>query len=343
MTSPVRVPADVDRPDKLVLGLTARQLCLLAGTATLLYLTWTATSTVIPLPIFLVGAAPVAGLAALLALGQRDGTSLDRLMLAALRQRLHPRHHVAAPEGIQPVPDWLTHHDGSHTEVAPTPLRLPAEGVTDTGTIDLGTDGLAMIAIASTVNFGLRTPSEQDSLVATFGRYLHSLTNPVQILIRTERLDLSGQIADLRAAAPSLPHPALEQAAREHADYLTHLASHTDLLRRQVLLILREPTTTTTPRPRWFSIRHQHDHEDTAINRQLRAAETRLARRLAETVDLLAPAGIVITSLDAGQATAILAAACNPDSLVPPSTAVAGADDIITTTSADTPWEVSPR
>jgi hypothetical protein len=35
--------------------------------------------------------------------------------------------------------------------------------------------------------------------------------------------------------------------------------------------------------------------------------------------------------LDAGQATAVLAAACNPDSLVPPSTGVAGADEVITT------------
>jgi len=56
--------------------------------------------------------------------------------------------------------------------------------------------GLAVIATCSTVNFALRTPGEQEALVAGFGRYLHSLTAPVQILVRTERLDLSGQIAE---------------------------------------------------------------------------------------------------------------------------------------------------
>src|SRR5262249_31704190 len=72
-------------------------------------------------------------------------------------------------------------------------------------------------------------------------RYLLSLTAPVQILIRAERLQLSEQITALREHAASLPHPALEAAAREHADYLAHLADGYDLLRRQVLLVLRAP------------------------------------------------------------------------------------------------------
>ena len=42
-------------------------------------------------------------------------------------------------------------------------------------------------------------------------------------------------------------------------------------------------------------------------------------RRLHEAIELLAPAGIVVTPLDAGQATAVLASACNPDTLLPPS------------------------
>ena len=43
-----------------------------------------------------------------------------------------------------------------------------------------------------------------------------------------------------------------------------------------------------------------------------RAAESRLVRRLGEAVELLAPAGIVVTPLDAGQATAVLAARVQP-------------------------------
>src|SRR5207247_581505 len=130
-----------------------------------------------------------------------------------------------------------------------------------------------------------------------------------------------------------------------HADYLTQLAEQTDLLRRQVLLILREPTNTAAaptdglggpgPLALLSSLargkRRLSDQTSQASAGARRAAESRLVRRLSEAIELLAPAGIVITPLDAGQATAVLASACNPDTLLPPSAGLAGADEVITT------------
>jgi hypothetical protein len=267
---------------------------------------------------------------------------------------------------VRPAPAWLTPDTdrtacqtagrrksgkskaGQPEQVSPSALRLPAEAVTDTGVVDLDADGLAVVAVASTVNFALRTPNEQEALVASFGRYLHSLTAPVQVLVRTERLDLSTQIAELRDHAGGLPHPALEAAAVEHADYLIQLEHQTELLRRQVLLVLREPLGVAAPTdglggPGPLAVlstllgsmagkrRRQAGGQVDAGAR--RAAESRLVRRLGEAIELLSPAGIVVTPLDAGQATAVLASACNPDSLLPPSAGLAGADEVITTTS----------
>ncbi|RBM17466.1 PrgI family protein [Prauserella sp. PE36] len=367
MTSPVRIPADVDMADKVIGPLTARQLAILAVTGLVLYAGWTTTRAVVPLPVFLALAIPIGVSAAVIALGQRDGISMDRLLVAAIRQRMGPRHRVAAPEGVRPAPEWLTSQTAATSasrtagagkgksakakskaavpeQISPSALRLPAEAVTDTGVVDLGTDGLAVVAVASTVNFALRTPSEQESLVASFGRYLHSLTAPVQVLVRTERLDLSGQIAELRARAGGLPHPALEAAAIEHADYLVQLGEQTDLLRRQVLLILREPMGAAGPTdglggPGPLAVlssltrgkRRANAETTQASAGARRAAESRLVRRLSEAIELLSPAGIVVTPLDAGQATAVLASACNPDTLLPPSAALAGADEVITT------------
>lgn len=348
-----RIPADVDREDRILANLTARQLTILAGTGIVLYVLWTLTRTVVPLPVFLIAAIPVGAAAAVLALGQRDGMSLDRLLLAAIRQRLQPRHRVAAPEGVRPAPAWLASQvtdDDRRSGISPAALRLPAEGVTDTGVVDLGSDGVAVVAVVSTVNFALRTPGEQQALVASFGRYLHSLTAPVQVLIRAERLDLSGQVAELRDAAPGLPHPMLETAAREHADYLDQLSRATDLLRRQVLLVLREPVRAAGPTDGLggasplaaLRARRQRTRATTVDESARRAAETRLVRRLGEAMELLSAAGLTVTPLDAGQATAVLAAACNPDSLIPPSTGLAGSDEVITTATSDTDDEPIP-
>src|SRR6266568_2683858 len=108
MTEPVRIPADVERPDRVLASLTGRQLAILTAVAAVLYLGWLACRTVVPPPLFLAAAAPVAAAAAGLALGSRDGLPLDRLLLAAVRQRLAPAHRVTAPEGVHPAPGWLT-------------------------------------------------------------------------------------------------------------------------------------------------------------------------------------------------------------------------------------------
>lgn len=364
----VRIPADVDMRDRVLGTLTARQLAILAVTGLVLYAAWAASRAFLPIPVFLALATPVAACVAILALGQRDGISMDRMLLAAIRHRLTPRHRVSAPDGVRPAPAWLTSQTTTSTgrggrngtgkatasaqeEISPSALRLPAEAITDTGSdigvVDLGTDGLAVVAVASTVNFALRTPAEQEALVASFGRYLHSLTAPVQVLVRTERLDLSGQITELLARAGGLPHPALEAAALEHADYLAQLGEQTDLLRRQVLLVLREGlrpagSATELGGPSVAAmLRHlvggRHRATAAALSGASagvrRAAESRLVRRLGEAVELLAPAGIVVTPLDAGQATSVLASACNPDTFLPPSAGLAGADEVITLTS----------
>ncbi|PXY25450.1 PrgI family protein [Prauserella muralis] len=353
MSHNIRIPSNVDREDRVLANFTARQVLILSVTGLLLYSLWSVTRSFVPLAGYLVVAIPLGATAATLVLGRRDGLPLDRLLLAALRQRLGPRHRVAAPEGIRPAPTWLSSRtDGEHAadsaaDIAPAPLRLPADGVTEAGVVDLGLDGVAAILAVSTINFQLRTPAEQEGLVASFARYLHSLTAPIQVLIRTARLDLSGQIAELRENAGGLPHPALEHAAREHADYLTQLGTTTTLLRRQVLLVVREPLRSTpgsdaltrhSPLAAILAKRKTRNRAEPVSEATRQAAESRLARRLAEASEMLAATGLAVTPLDAGAATAVLAACCKPDSLIPPSAELAGADEVITTAPTGDTW-----
>jgi hypothetical protein len=355
--TPVRIPADVEREDRVLANLTARQLAILTATGLLLYAAFAATRTVLPLVVFVVLAVPVAVAAAVVGLGTRDGLSLDRLLVAAMRLRLTPRVQVAAPGGITAAPAWITAHATAAPDwaagqasrraagpIAPSVLHLPAEEVSETatgvGVIDLGPDGVAAVCVCSTVNFALRTPGEQEALVAAFGRYLHSLTAPVQIMIRAQRLDLSGQVAELRECAGGLPHPALERAALEHADYLARLAAQSDLLRRQVLLVLREPVhpagvVTLTGAGLWPRLTGTRRRAQAGASEAARhAAEARLARRISEAVALLGAAGVVLTVLDAAQTDAVLAGACNPDRLIPPTAALAAPEEIITTVAS---------
>ncbi len=276
-----RIPADVEREDRILAGLTARQLAVLAGAAVVLWAAYAATRRLVPLEVFGVGALPVGGLAVALALGRFEGMAADRWLGAAWRHHRSPRRLVPAPG---PFPAGLG--PGGAEGPVPAPLRLPFGGVAPDGTIDLGADGVALVCRASAVTFSLRAPGEQEALVAGFGRWLNSLAAPVEIVVRAEPIDLAPAIERLVDDAAGLPHPALETAARGHARFLADLAEGYDLLRREVLVVLREP-------------------------RELDGAG-RLHRRAREATASLGGAGVALSVLDGPEASRCLAQALDP-------------------------------
>src|SRR5215218_2242403 len=132
-----RVPADFEAPDRILYGLTARQLAILATATAICYLMWRATATRLPLPLIAAGIIPILGVAAMLALGRRDGLTLDLWLWAAIVHRRAPRRAVPAPDGIADAPPWAPHSTNGE-EPAPAVLRLPARTIDDNGTVDTG-------------------------------------------------------------------------------------------------------------------------------------------------------------------------------------------------------------
>ena len=282
----VRIPADVDREDRLLAGLTARQLGWLSAGALVLAGAWSVTQSLLPLPVFAIAAAPVAALFAGLALGRHHGLAGDRLVLAWARHATATRHLVPAPEGVPAAPAWAP------KTPLPGPLSFPVRAVVEGGVVDLGPDGLALVYRASSLNFGLRTPEEQEALVAAFGRWLNSLDAAVQVVVRAERVDVAAAVAALRRSAGALPHPTLEAAAAEHAAFLADLAASRDVLRRVVLLVFRQASGD--------------------------GAQDLLRRRVEEAARALIAAGVGVAALPEDESLAALSRAGDPEAPVRP-------------------------
>ncbi|MEV4105900.1 PrgI family protein [Nonomuraea sp. NPDC049649] len=300
---PVRIPADIEREDRIIGGFTARQVAIFGATGGILYTAYLLVGDQVPLVMCAAVALPVGILGVLLAIGRRDGLSLDRYLLAAARHQLSPKSLVSAPGKATPPPSWIA----ARSDPRPAPLRLPARGVGSDGLIDLGPDGVAAVSEVSTVSFALRTPDEQDALVSVFGGWLNSLSGPAQILVRAERVDLTDTITNLVENARALPHPALTDAAHEHAAFLADISARHDLLRRQVLLVIREPC---------------------AKGRD--AAAARALRRLEEAARLLSACGLTVRPLDAPATNTLLASCFDPTAPPTPEIEFATQDEVIT-------------
>lgn len=232
-----RIPADVEAPDRIVFNLTARQAAILVVAAAAGYLTVRVLGPLVPVPVLVLVLTPFAGAAVTVALGRRDGVPLDVWLWAAVRYGRSPRLMVAAP--VRAVPDWAPHTDPPAGPV-PGLLRLPVDAIAAGGAVDVEGRAVALVA-ATTVNVGLRTGAEQAALVAGYGRWLNGLTGPVQVVVSTRRVELSAAADRLVDAAAGLPHPALADAAVEHAEFLLDVAEQRDPLWRTVTVACTAP------------------------------------------------------------------------------------------------------
>jgi PrgI family protein len=280
----VRIPADLDRPDRILLGLSARQLLILAIGGLAAWAIEALGEPLVGLAAAVILAAPLALAGVGLALGWRDGLSLDRLVLAGLGWWRHPRRLVMAPDGIPPLPGWA-----GPTGPPVAPLAGPVHGLDPSGVADLGGLGWALVCEATPVNLSLRTVGEQQALLASFARLLHALTGPVQVLVRSDRADLTPLVEQLRQGAAGLPDPGLEQAALAHARWLEGLTGEGGVRLRQLLVVFHQPPATPSP---------------AAV----------LRRQAEQATGLLAAAGVTLTPLDGDAAGRVLHAASNPAS-----------------------------
>ena len=141
---PVPDPRRRRAPDKILAGLTARQVAIAAVAAVIIWAGFQATRHVMPLPAFAALASPVGLAAAALVIGERDGLPLDRLLVAAWRQRRAPRRLVTAPEGIPAPPAWTA----PPGPPAPPPAVLAPlwRHIAPDGVIGLGSAGAAAVA-----------------------------------------------------------------------------------------------------------------------------------------------------------------------------------------------------
>src|SRR5258706_1427943 len=163
-TSPrARIPADVDTPDKIVYGLTARQLAILAVAGVAGYGLFKTVGPLVRQPVLIAMLIPIAGAAVVLALGRRDGLSMDVWLLAAIRHSRGPKRLAPAqPDRAEPMPAWAP---GTAAPVPPIPvLRLPSRAIAESGGIDTRSPAVAPVA-CTTGNIGLRTRDQQNPLI----------------------------------------------------------------------------------------------------------------------------------------------------------------------------------
>jgi hypothetical protein len=90
----------------------------------------------------------------------------------------------------------------------------------------------------STINFLLKSTEEQDSIIMSFQRFLNSLNFPIQILVRSVRLDIDWYLWKLERKALEQKNSLLQNQTYEYIEYLKKLVEVAQIMRKDFYLVI---------------------------------------------------------------------------------------------------------
>lgn len=95
-----------------------------------------------------------------------------------------------------------------------------------------------MVFRCSTINFLLKSTEEQDSIIISFQRFLNSLDFPVQIIVRSTKLDIDGYLNKLKEMAVSQQNSLLQNQTYEYIEYLKKLVEVAQIMKKEFYIVV---------------------------------------------------------------------------------------------------------
>ena len=95
-----------------------------------------------------------------------------------------------------------------------------------------------MVLKCSAINFLLKSQEEQDALIISFQRFLNSLKFPIQILVRSRKLDLNSYLENLKQKAAKQQNTLLQNQTYEYIEYLKKLIEVAQIMKKEFYIIV---------------------------------------------------------------------------------------------------------
>lgn len=105
-------------------------------------------------------------------------------------------------------------------------------------TIILKNGGLRTILKVSSINFNLKSEDEQNAIIYSYQGFLNTLEDPIQIVIRSKKLDIDKYLDDLRERATKQTNALLQKQTSEYADYIQKLVEYADIMAKEFYVVV---------------------------------------------------------------------------------------------------------
>ena len=90
----------------------------------------------------------------------------------------------------------------------------------------------------STINFLLKSTEEQDAIIMSFQRFLNSIDFPIQIIIRSTKLDIEAYLNKLNNLAVNQTNQLLQNQTYEYIEYLKKLIEVAQIMKKDFYIVI---------------------------------------------------------------------------------------------------------
>jgi hypothetical protein len=98
--------------------------------------------------------------------------------------------------------------------------------------------GAAIIMESTSLNFSLLSEKEQEAVIAAYAAMINSLSFSIQIMVRTQRKDISSYISFIDEQAKKLTHPLLQKLMAEYRGFIMDSVKKKNVLGKSFYVIL---------------------------------------------------------------------------------------------------------
>jgi len=98
--------------------------------------------------------------------------------------------------------------------------------------------GAALVMESTSLNFGLLSEKEQAAVIAAYAAMINSLSFSVQIVVRTQRKDISSYLSFLDEQAKKITHPLLTRLMAEYRGFISESVKKKNVLGKRFFVVL---------------------------------------------------------------------------------------------------------
>ncbi|EKD63079.1 MAG: hypothetical protein ACD_51C00351G0005 [uncultured bacterium] len=169
-----------------------------------------------------------------------------------------------------------------------TQLHLKIAEIHD-NTVILKNGGLRAVLKTSSVNLHLKSEEEQNAVIFSYQHFLNSLEFPLQIVIRSKKLDLDNYIAKLRKIEAKQENRLLKEQTVEYIEYIQKLIEYADIMEKEFFVIIPQNPYRIGENPNFFkTMLENFNSKDTVAKIKQRKNEfDQLQKQLNQRINII--------------------------------------------------------